>query len=271
MLRADRALRVASAGVELPRVPELESLYRNGFHPRRGQILEIAAQPGAGKSALAMWYAARMNLATLYFSADQDAHTSLSRLGALLTGQFVRDLEAILEDPDGSAFPYYEELLSESNLQFCFDSGPTLEDMADELSAYVEVWDRYPELIVVDNLVNVEAETGEEFSGMNLVAKELHRLARITNAAIIIVHHTREDGDPHNPQPRSSIHGKISKFPEKIWTIAHDPTEQCMKIAIVKDRTGPQDATGKTFYRLRAYPEKASFSIWTGMTWKGIE
>lgn len=255
------------AGVELPRIPELEQMYRAGFHPRSGQILMIAGEPGAGKSALAMWYAARMNVPTLYFSADQDAHTSSTRLAALLTGQRVNDVAEGLSE-GGAPAAYYESQLLDCQIEFCFDSSPTIEDIADELDAYIEMWDSYPQVIVIDNLVNVEAETGEEFAGLTLVMKELHRLARVANACVIVVNHVREEGKaPTVPAPRRQIHGKVSKLPEKIWTVAYDPSEKCMKIAIVKDRTGPQDPTGEMFYRLRANPERASFSIWTGVGW----
>jgi hypothetical protein len=47
--------------------------------------------------------------------------------------------------------------------------------VADEITAYVELWDSYPEVIVIDNAMNVEAEMGEEHAGLRLIFKELHR------------------------------------------------------------------------------------------------
>jgi hypothetical protein len=179
MLTPARALSLAADADALPRVAELESLYKYGFVPRRGQLLMVAGQPGAGKSAFALWLAQRMGARTLYFSADMDAHTAVTRLAALQTGFTVDEVATALSGP---GFGYFEEALMESNIQFCFDSGPTLDDIADEITAYVELWDRYPEVIVIDNAMNVEAEMGEEHAGLRFVFKETHRMARETGA-----------------------------------------------------------------------------------------
>lgn len=261
MLLARRAMNVAVDAPELPRIDELSSLYACGFVPRRKEMLFVCGQPGAGKSAFALWYADRLGIPTLYMSADMAPHTAVTRLVALRTGLTIDDVS---NDFDDGLSQIHGPDLSGSDVHFCFDSGPTLQDIADELSAYVEIYDQFPELIVVDNLMNVESGEEDDFAGQKFILKELHRLARETGAAVFVLHHLREEGDPTQTQPRAAIQGKVAQLPERILNLALDPNEQCLKIAPVKNRSGRQDATGKTFVRLRAWPEKSSFTKWNG-------
>jgi RecA-family ATPase len=254
-------MNVATDAPELPRVPELEPMYLYGFTPRRKEMLFICGQPGAGKSAFALWYADQLGIPTLYFSADMAPHTAVTRLTAKRTGMTIDEVASDFDE--GLAFMHAEDIAG-SQVHFCFDSGPTLSDIADELSAYCEVYDRYPELIVVDNLMNIESGDEDDFAGQKFILKELHRLARETGAAVFILHHLREEGDATQTQPRSAIQGKVAQLPERILNLALDPMEQCLKLAYVKNRSGRQDASGKTYGRLRAWPERSTFTAWIG-------
>jgi len=265
---AARAMhRAAATSQPLPEVGALKPLYGAGFRPRSGQVLMVAGQPGSLKSMFAQWYMDEMAIPALYFCADSDPSTAVTRLIAKRTGIEVEQVELGLEYSSGEE---YLRALEGTQIHFCFDSAPTLGDVADEIAAYVEVWDRFPRLIVVDNLVNVESEMGEDFSGMRLIGRELHRLSRETGAAVLILHHMREVGDPRFPQPRSELQGKIAQLPERILSIAFDSEEGCLKLAVVKNRGGKADPTGKMFYRLKADPERATFSPWTGISRGGM-
>lgn len=258
MLTATRALHSASSAEPLPLVPELSGL---DIIPRRGQLCLIAGPPGAGKSTFVQWWVARMGLKTLYFSADMDAHDAITRLAACLSGDRTN---AVSEALTGPAAAFYEGILGESSLQFAFDSAPTLDDIAEEVTAYVELHDAFPEAVIVDNLMNVEAEMGESYQGLLRVMSELHRLARVTGAAVFVLHHTTEGTSttPGFPQPRREIQGKVSQLPEIVLTVALDSHSQVFRIAKVKYRSGRADATGRTFFELAAEPERASFSTY---------
>lgn len=264
MLTPIRAMRTASDAEPLPRVEELEALYKYGFLPRRGQLMMIAAESGSGKSAFLQWYVNRLNVRTLYLSADNDAHTTVTRLCSQRSGYTV---DAVAEMLDRIGVDFFEDTLADSKLQFCFDSSPTLDDIADEIAAYVELWDAYPEIIAIDNLINVESETGEMFAGLNLIMKELHRMARETGAAVIVLHHTREEGKPTECPPKSALQGKVSHYPERILTAAFDPASNEFKISPVKNRGGKSDTTGQTVFRLAARLDRASFERW--FAWNG--
>ncbi len=262
MLTASRAMNVAVDAPELPRIPELQPLYGYGFAPRCKEMLFICGQPGAGKSAFALWYADRLGVPALYFSADMAPHTAVTRLTAMRTGFTIDEVAADFDDD--MAFLHSKDL-DGSHVHFCFDSGPTLDDIGLEISAYVDVYDRYPQLIILDNLMNIESGDEDDFSGQKYILKELHRMARATGAAVFVLHHLREEGDATQTQPRSAIQGKVAQLPERILNLALDPMEQCLKLAFVKNRSGRQDASGKTFARLRAWPEKSTFTEWLGV------
>lgn len=225
--------------------------------PRRGALVMVYGIPGSGKSTFALWWTYRMGVPALYFSADMDAFDAITRTGALATGH---EVSFVANAISSGGMGYIEDEVSDIPIQWCFDSGPTLMDVAAELDAYIELWDRYPSVIVIDNLLNIEGETEEEQAGLKFIMKELHRLAHETGCAVIVLHHAREEGSPSRPAPRSAIQGKVSQLPELILSVALDQDDGSYMVAPVKNRSGKQDPTGATFIRLQADPERASFA-----------
>jgi AAA domain len=262
VLTASRALYRAKDATPLPTVAELLPLHELGVLPRLGQMLMVVGQPGAGKSTFALWYAFKLGLPTLYFSADMAAHTATTRLGALVTGERVSFVADAIE---GGGIDFIQDELSSSKIQWCFDSSPSLEDIADELAGYVELWDSYPKVIIIDNAMNVEGASGEDVGGIRFVLQELHRLARETGSAVLVLHHAREEGNPLEPSPREKIQGKVAQLPELILTVALDGER--FKIAPVKNRNGYQDPSAKVYRQLSADPERASFGTYIPRTY----
>jgi replicative DNA helicase len=229
---------------------------------RRGQVALIVGQPNAGKSLLALHYAVKHNLPTLFFSADTDEITTAHRAAAMLTGEKVDDIERRINN--GWA-DHYEQVLDElDNVRFCFNPSPTLDDIDLEIMAFDETWGRTPELVIVDNLMNVVAEHDNEFAGMREIAKAFHHIARESQASVIVLHHTSEaEGNPSDPPARRAIMGKISQLPELILAVAMNPMNGEYKVACVKNRSGPQDATGRTFHTLYVDPSRMQlFGSW---------
>lgn len=228
------------AGEPLPGVfPSLEAA---GWRLRRAQVAMIAGAPNAGKSLLGLAWVAGMDLPSLIFSADTDQFTTALRAASMSTGLGMRTLEYRVEKEGRQVLA---ELTEEfDNLRFCFDPSPTLDDIDQEVKAFIEVWGAPPEVIMVDNLLNVIADEGDEFRGMRTVMAELHDLARRTGASVMVLHHVVGDHDGDvTPPPRRSLMGKVSQLPEMILTLAN--TGDALGIACVKNRTGQADATGK--------------------------
>lgn len=234
-------------GTPLPEV--WPSLTRAGIRFRRSQVVMVAGQPGASKSTFALCLAAGLNIPTLYFSADTDDFTTSLRLAATLSGTAIDDIERDTKDP--TVKEYYVDLLAQpDHLWWSFAPEPTPEMMDMELSAFAELYGAYPEIIIVDNLVNVTMEGENEWAAMRRIMKLLKYWAGHTGACILVLHHCREDADFDSRfcPPRSTIQGKLSQYPALILTVDTQPG--LLKIACVKNRHGPYDRSGEHFISL---------------------
>jgi len=204
----------------------------------------VAAAPNAGKSMFALIYAIKAGVSTLFFSADTDTATVMMRAASHLSGHG----QSLVETNLNSNRHYYDKHLDNmSNIQFVFDSSPSLDDLELEIKAYVELFGIPPELIVIDNLMNVAAETDNEWAGLRAIMVDLHDMARKTEACVLVLHHVSEQseyGRTDNPPPRRSIHGKVSQLPAMILTLGYDPFNHILKVAAVKNRFGPHTADG---------------------------
>mgnify|MGYP006268477181 CR=1 FL=1 len=217
---------------------------------RRSEVSLIAGTPGAGKSTLALALALRMQAPTLYVSADTNAHTMAMRLYSMITGVSQSEAEKIIsEEPDRAK----EALAMASHIYWSFDSSPSLNDLDDEVTAMEEMLGDSPALIIVDNLMDVSMDGGEEFGAMRSALKEFKYLARDTNACIIVLHHTKE-GYAGNPcQPRNSVQGMVNQLPALILTVGQQ--DGLLGIASVKNRYGKADPSGNSPVFLQFNPE----------------
>lgn len=246
-------LRVASkpgaAGAPLP--PVFTRFEEFGIKPRRGQVTMIVAPPNGGKSFLALYWVVRLvereGMTGLYFSADTDDFTMKLRATAILTGEHMADIETDLLR--GRGRKYHDVLAKLTPLRFDFEPDPTYQHMAEEIQAFEEAWGDYPQIIVVDNLMNVVSTNENEWSGMKEVTKALHRIARQTGAAVFVLHHMNESDvkDPRFPAPRKAVAGKVNQLPEVILSLGFDSTYGRLRVAKVKDRNGRHDPTGTDY------------------------
>ena len=243
MLRLSRAWQ--STNVKATPLPDVwKSLNSTDVNVkfRRGQVCMVAAAPNAGKSMFALVYAIKANIPTLFFSADTDTATVMIRTAAHLSGHTQLTVETNLQKNPR----HYQDYLSNmQNIQWVFDSSPSLDDIEMEIKAYIELYGIAPELIVIDNLMNVAAETDNEWAGLRAIMMELHDMARKTEACVLVLHHVSEQseyGSPTMPPPRRAIHGKVSQLPAIILTLGYDPSQGMLRVAAVKNRFGPHYA-----------------------------
>lgn len=229
-------------------LPDLfPALAQSGIRFRRGQVTMIAGQPNSGKSLLALFYAVKSGVPTLYISADTDAYTTAIRSAAVITGSQVNTVEEAFLTGAGYEF-YEDELKTLKHLRFDFDPSPTLDDIQLSIQAYGESFGEYPHLLIIDNLLNIAALHDNEWTGMRDIAKAMHHVARETDAAVFMLHHTTEaEGRPELPPSRKSIQGKISQLPEMILTVAMDHETSEYRIACVKNRFAKNSAAGTDY------------------------
>lgn len=239
--------KVVSAGKPLP--DRFDSLAVAGIKFRCGQVHMICGQPGSGKSLVSLDYVANAGVSALYFSADSDDATVVARLAAMKLGYTVDEVEAMLKT---SGRVLIEEALAElQHVKFVYASSPSLDDIDEELKAFIEVFGEPPAVIVFDNLINIPSDTGDEWQGLRQLMLAMNDIARDTGSAVIVLHHTSEgEGQSNLPQPRKSIHGKVNQIPAVILTVANDPDENTFMLSAVKNRSGPADPKGKKFTTL---------------------
>jgi predicted ATP-dependent serine protease len=209
---------------------------------RRGQVCMVAAAPNAGKSMFALIYAIKAKVPTLFFSADTDTTTVMMRAAAHTSGHSQVTVEANLATNTHYYDSHFEKF---GHIKWVFDSSPSIDDLELEIRAYVELYGQAPELIVIDNLMNVTAETDNEWAGLRAIMMELHDMARKTEACVLVLHHVSEQseyGSPTKPPHRRAIHGKVSQLPALILTLGYDPAEATLRVAAVKNRFGPHTA-----------------------------
>ena len=207
-----------SAGEPLPTV--WKSLEDAGTRFLRGQLALVAAGPGTGKSAFVLSYALRAGVSCLYFSADSDAFVQVSRALAILGDiDMKRSGELIL----GYERSTIEDIIGNVPVRFSYNPSPTLSHIENQLLAYEELYGDFPELVVVDNALDVVMEGSEDDQSRSLdsLMAWLHDMARTTEACVIVLHHvTGPYNDANQPIPLSGVKGQIGRVPELILTLS---------------------------------------------------
>jgi hypothetical protein len=151
---------------------------------------------------------------------------------------------------------YFEnELAGIRRLRWDLDAGPSLDDIEQSVTAYGYLHGEYPELIIVDNLLNVFTEDSEGgYKADENTLLFLAELARNTGACVMVLAHLvgdYDDGD--KPAPMSALRGKVSKIPEMILTLhrVEDPMGgERLGVAVVKNRAGKANASGSMVVEL---------------------
>lgn len=262
MLIPSRALRLnANKGKPLPYVKDLEALYQIGFEPRHGQLIMVAGRSGSQKSGFVMWWVDQMDLSTLYHSGDMSPFTASARIASTRYGQTTEEIEAILARDDEQTDDLMRSL-NGSKMHFSFGSPITWRAIDEELRAHVEIFNRYPECVVFDNLMDfdgAEADYSAQMETMQFITE----FNRETGATTIVMHHASDKQmdarRPWKPPGRNEIKGGMGEKPEITLTVALDNSTLDFNIAIAKNRMGPQDPSAEQFVSLKCIPELTRF------------
>jgi KaiC/GvpD/RAD55 family RecA-like ATPase len=240
---SQRRRKGTSAGVPLPDFFPL--LKANDIRLRRGQVTAVVAQPNGGKSLFAMFAAMKMQVPTLFISADTDEATMRIRAAASLLQTECKEIEEMMQSSGAVIIDAEMEQLDDF-LFWSYEPSPNLEYIEQEILAVDEVLGHFPHLIVLDNLMNVAHSSDAEWQEMRATMAALHTLARKTDSCVMVLHHVSEnDSRPFLPPPRKAIQGKVSQLPEQILSVAMNPKDGLFKIAAVKNRHGAHDPTGE--------------------------
>ena len=262
MLSGLRSLTMSiQSAPSLPRIPELEAVYRMGVKPSQGEFIMVAGRSGSQKSGFAIWLCQKWNLPTLYFSGDMSGYQASVRLACSILGLTTDEVEERLA-AGGRRAAEVSAALAECNVDFSF--GPIRwRNVEAELDAYVEMHNAFPKLLVIDNAMDVEGAESD-YQEQMAVMQDLSELSRMTGATLLVLHHATDKSwdaksDPWRPPSRDQIKGGLAEKPELILTVAIDPTSHDFNVACVKQRMGPSNATGGTYATLAARPAMTRF------------
>ena len=228
------------AGTSLP-IP-FKTLTDLGVQIRQSELTLIAGQPGVGKSSLALAIVVHAKVPTLYVCADTSEQTMRTRTAAMLSGVTQEEAERRMFSDVSWARGIFEQT---RHIAWSFDATPSLTSIEEEIAAYEEVHGLTPSLIVVDNLIDVAVEGADEWGGLRQTMKRLKNLARETESAVLVLHHTSEAVTSIGlAPPRSALQGKVAQLPAVILTVDVRQDQEQMSVAVVKNRFGQANAAG---------------------------
>ena len=197
----------------------------------------MAAAPGGGKSAMATTIALFSGTPTLYFSADSDKMTFGARAMSSVLDIFLADAEELLLSKDEESLTRLDQLTE--HVWVNFDPAPTPKDIDEEVECFAFIYGEYPQLVVVDNLMDVALYGPDERMGHDAVMDFCKQLARRTGAAVLVLCHvTGAYTDGNDPIPRSGLMNKIDKRARLILTL-YKEAANLMGVCVVKNNNGP--------------------------------
>jgi len=244
-----RAMRNPNVGGEALPLP-FKSFEQYDIALRRGELTMIAAEPGKGKSTLALAIAIPMKQPTLYFSLDSPEKVQQIRGLSMITGLPQKQVEENMEsDPETGARLWREHA---GHIAWDWDAG-SMWDIEEEFQIYEEVMGTPPVLVILDNATDITHENGDEYSSLRSLMRDLKSWARTTNSCFVALHHTSEAFTGNPCPPMRAVHGKVNQKPANIWTIGK-AQDGFMPVAPVKNRGGFSDDSGGTAVWLRYDP-----------------
>ena len=187
MLSLQRSFeRASQTAAELPRIPQLEPLYRNlDMHIHKGDLVMIAGRSGSQKSGLAMFITAMLNQPALYISGDMTPWEASTRIISLNT---IHTTAEIQHNIDTYGPEYYRDSIHHGqHITFSFQSPITWTDITMELQAYMEMWNTFPPLIVIDNLMDIQ-DCESDYQAQQEAMQWITALGRDTGSTIIVTH-----------------------------------------------------------------------------------
>jgi AAA domain len=251
--------RAVLSGAALPSIPALEGLHARQVDFRRGQVIMITGRPKSGKSMFAQWMVEQWpGEPCLYCSWDMPAATAQLRQAAVLTGHTTQEMYPHLAN-EGPGAGYYLDALETSNVVFSFDTQPVEDDLIEEINACVEMWERYPSVIVCDNLLNVRGAE-EDHRIQKQILREFQQIARDTGAMVIVLHHAREtQSDTSRPPTAAETDGKVTQIPDLVLSVSNDGGSN-FYLSAVMNRNGRMDPNSHDPVRISCDLSRVQFA-----------
>lgn len=233
----------------------------------RRASLHLWAGPSASfKTTVLINALMNMKVSTLAFSTDSDESTVASRMLGILTKTPVATTEGWLS-PASNQLDRAATLLEGLDfIRWDFEPSPSLDDVWHGTYAYATMEGRWPDQIVVDIASDIGHDRGgDEWATLKDLMRQCKVLARVTGAAVHLVHHVTDGWHPTAERPvpsRADILGKVSAIPVLMVNFATTSMDGEILAACVKNRFAKCDPTGKTYFRMRVDPSTGVVTDW---------
>lgn len=229
------------------------------FFLRRGQVTQVVAAPGVGKSVFAQAVAYRGKVPTLHLWPDGDELTNLTRLTAMAHSLPLDVAEA---EVNASGELLKQVLDGLTWIRTDHPSGPDLLEVGHRVWAYGELVGMFPHLLVVDNLMDLTTETEGHAGEMDLI-KGLSRLAKAAGCAVLVLLHAtgKYEEDVTLPIPLGGSMGKVGKSADHVLSL-YEAGPNHIWAAVTKNRWGPRDAAGVRV-RAKLYVDYERMQMWS--------
>jgi len=241
MLSLQRSFeRASQTAAELPRIPQLAPLYDNqDLHIHKGDLVMIAGRSGSQKSGLAMFITAMLNRPTLYISGDMTPWEASTRIISLNT---IHTTAEIQQNIDTYGPEYYRDSIRHGErITFSFQSPITWTDITMELQAYMEMWNSFPEIIVIDNLMDIQ-DCESDYQAQQEAMQWITALSRDTGSTIIVTHHaTDKTGTEIEHPPRHDVKSKTAS--PKNHNSSSESHCMAVRITVTGSRSQPRHAS----------------------------
>lgn len=250
--------------VPMPYVPALEELYRKYGNEIfcRGQLVMLSGRRGSQKSGAALWLVHQWDEPTLYVNGDMSAWTANSRVLSITSGLGKDEVKDILRE-GGARRDDLEATADDSRVLFLHSSRPALEEIDEEVDAFVEAWDAYPPVVVIDNLMDVEPLLDGEFENLVEILQQLKNMAHETDILVMVLHHNKDDGNSAYPAPIEGLKQRVGMTPEVVLSIALEnqpgQDEIPFRISVTKQREGRATPKADDYATLIAIPDRTDF------------
>lgn len=215
-----------------------------------------AGRPGGGKSIFALDHAIKVRVPTLYVSCDMSRFQLAARAAAALTGDSIAQVKENLSS-DGRE-KYRAALKGADHLFLALEKRPDAEALEDVLNAFHERWGIPPHLVVVDNLVNLYSDAGDEWAGLREMSHVMDFFAHELGACVHVLHHVNLSDSLDRPGSMNAVKGKVVELPSLILSVAK--TDEEFRFTAVKNREGREDPMAQSYGTLALNPATLSLS-----------
>lgn len=168
-----------------------------------GMMVSLLAAPGAGKTSFAnkfVEHLSKQGEKTIYFSLDMYKNLMFTRLLQKYSGYNMQRILNLYkeEQPDEKLMNAYSQvLLNYSNTYFNFRSGPTVEEIDEEIFKYKESSGHKPKLVVIDYLEKIRGPFSDSTANSGYVASRLSDIAKKHDLVVLLlVQPQKAAGDP---------------------------------------------------------------------------